>query len=332
MGKIYEGRSILITGGTGSLGGAILSDILSRRNGNPRFVRVLSRDESKQYSLTAKIKQMHGTTRGFECVVGDVRDYRSVEKAMRGMDIVIHTAAMKHVPACEQNVEEAVWTNIIGSENIVRATRDHGSSVTKVIAISTDKACAPMSAMGMTKALMERVFKNASQRYIDPSFICVRMGNMLMSRGSVVPLFRKQIEDGGPVTVTHPDMTRFFIPLGTVVDHIVYALSKAKSGEIYVPRMRSVNIENLAKTMMGLKRIPIEYSGIRQGEKIHDVLINKHESRYAKNDSHTGWFIDMSAPLAFNPEFEEWSYHSGQPENFMPLLDLEDLLRQLEGK
>jgi UDP-glucose 4-epimerase len=330
MDRIFQHKKILVTGGTGSLGGTIVMMLLSGRYGLPKQVRILSRDESKQYDLENLIdmKYERRISRIMTYSLGDIRNYQTVLNAVHKMDIVIHAAALKHVPACEENVEEAVMTNILGSVNIVKAVRHCGEEVSHVIAVSTDKACLPMSSMGMTKALMERVFKEASRKYMSPKFLCVRMGNMLMSRGSVVPLFKRQIAAGGPITITHPHMTRFFILLGTVTDHICYALEHGSTGTIYVPRMKSVNIEKLACVMMGLKKIPIKYTGIRMGEKLHDILINEHESRYA-HEHGNGWFINLGLPVSDDPDFREWSYHSGQSENYMPLLKVEEMLRYL---
>jgi UDP-glucose 4-epimerase len=186
---------------------------------------------------------------------------------------------MKQVPTCEYFPEQAVATNCLGAANIVQAIKDHGYPVETVVGVSTDKACKPVNAMGMTKALQERIFIAANTQVSKTRFVCIRYGNVLASRGSVVPLFLDQISRGGPVTVTVPDMTRFLLSLDTAVDTLIAALRTARAGETLVPRAPSATVMNMAKALVGDRDIPIEVTGIRPGEKMDEIMISDEESR-----------------------------------------------------
>jgi UDP-glucose 4-epimerase len=287
MSQILDGKRVLITGGTGSLGQVLVRRILSGERGTPEKVVVFSRDEAKQHNMRLEFKNKLAATdeviyRNFqEClefVIGDVRDFHSVAAALRGADVVFGAAALKQVPTCEYFPWEAVRTNIEGAENIVRAISEFDFPVEAVVGISTDKACKPVNVMGMTKAIQERVYIQGNMRRPDTRFICVRYGNVLASRGSVVPLFLDQIAVGGPLTITTTDMTRFLLTLDDAVDTIFSAVENARPGETYIPRVRSARITDLAEILIAGREIETVVTGIRPGEKVHEILISEEES------------------------------------------------------
>jgi UDP-glucose 4-epimerase len=266
---MLEGKRILITGGTGSLGQMIVRRLINQ----PVQITIFSRDEAKQHDM----KIRYGRALAF--FIGNVRDYPSVLQAMQNADIVFHAAALKQVPTCEYFPYQAVLTNVIGAQNIVRAIQSGLTPVELVVSVSTDKACEPINVMGMTKALQERIFIRANVEYPATRFVCVRYGNVIASRGSVVPLFKEQIANGGPVTITSKDMTRFFLTLPQAVNTIFAAVRHAQPGEIYVPKVGAGRITDLADIMIDGRDIPIKFTGIRPGEKIHETIISKEESR-----------------------------------------------------
>jgi FlaA1/EpsC-like NDP-sugar epimerase len=278
---LFKGKNILITGGTGSLGGTLLRRLLREEQDLPKRILILSRDEAKQSALRAAyaLDEILGDRfrKIVQLAVGDVRDFSSVCSALAGIEIVFNTAAMKQVPTCEYFPFEAVCTNVEGPENIVRAIERNKYPVDTVVGISTDKACKPVNVMGMTKAIQERLFLSANKRCPNTRFVCVRFGNVLASRGSVIPLFTEQIRHGGPVTVTVPEMTRFLMSLDAAVDTVFAAVRTGLPGETYVPRMSSALVTDVAKIMIGHKPIQIEYVGIRPGEKIHEILVSEEE-------------------------------------------------------
>ncbi|MEO8726248.1 MAG: polysaccharide biosynthesis protein [Acidobacteriaceae bacterium] len=289
--KPFAGKRVLVTGGTGSLGKALVKRLLSGDHGLPARVIVFSRDEAKQHLMRLEYQHrkvatdeviFHNFQGRLQFHIGDVRDYACVASALRGADIVFNAAALKQVPSCEYFPWEAVRTNVEGPHNIVRAIQELRLPVETVIGISTDKACKPVSVMGMTKALQERLFiqANLSSSYCNPTtrFVCARYGNVLASRGSVVPLFREQIRNGGPVTITSAQMTRFLLSLDDAVDTIFAAFRDAKPGETYIPRAPSALITDVAKALIGSRDIDIEVIGIRPGEKVHESLISEEES------------------------------------------------------
>ncbi len=282
-----DNKRVLITGGTGSLGKVLVRRILSGQLGSPQSVIVFSRDEAKQHEMrmdylnhrAATDEVMyHNFERTLQFKIGDVRDFHSVAQALRSVDIVFNAAALKQVPACEYFPFEAVKTNIEGAENIVRAITELELGVESVVAISTDKACKPTNVMGMTKAIQERIFLAANISCPRTRFIAVRYGNVLASRGSVVPLFIDQIAAGGPVTLTDKNMTRFLLTLDQAVDTVFEALQFAAAGETYIPKIKAALIQDVAAALIGSKKIQVIESGIRPGEKMHEIMISEEES------------------------------------------------------
>jgi UDP-glucose 4-epimerase len=282
-----KGKRVVVTGGTGSLGKVLVRRLLSGETGQPQSIVVFSRDEAKQHDMRLEYKHRrvstdeivyHNSQELLEFVIGDVRDYHAVASVIRNADIVFNAAALKQVPSCEYFPFEAVQTNIGGPENIVRVIRENHLSVQTVVGISTDKAAKPVNVMGMTKAIQERVFITANLTCPQTRFICVRYGNVLASRGSVIPLFHDQIRRGGPVTITTEDMTRFLLSLDQAVDTIFAALAGAKRGETYIPRVPSARIIDLVRALIGNRTIRIEVTGIRPGEKVDEILISEEET------------------------------------------------------
>jgi len=282
-------KSILVTGGTGSLGKILVRRLLSERQGVPKKVIVFSRDEAKQHEMRLSYLHRRVTTdeviyHNFQNVlefrIGDVRDYHDICSALDSVDIVINAAALKQVPTCEYFPEQALFTNCMGAINIVRAIRENGYKINTVVGVSTDKACKPVNVMGMSKAVQERIFTSANILNKNTRFICVRYGNVLASRGSVIPLFHDQIINGGPVTVTSPDMTRFILSLEQAVDTIFAALKNAKKGETFVPNVPSVSVINIAKALIGNREIKIKITGIRPGEKMHEIMVSEEECHH----------------------------------------------------
>jgi UDP-glucose 4-epimerase len=282
-----DGKVVVVTGGTGSLGKVLVRRLLGGEMGRPRKIRVFSRDEAKQHDMRLHYKNRVAATdeivyRNFsellEFVIGDVRDYHAVASALRTADVVFNAAALKQVPTCEYHPFEAVQTNIAGPENIVRAIRENHLPVQTVVGVSTDKACKPVNVMGMTKAIQERVFITANLTCPDTRFICVRYGNVLASRGSVIPLFHDQIRTGGPVTITTEDMTRFLLSLDQAVDTIFAAVREAKRGETYIPRVPAARVVDVARALVGERPIKTVVTGIRPGEKVDEILISDEEA------------------------------------------------------
>jgi UDP-glucose 4-epimerase len=280
-------KRILVTGGTGSLGKVLVRRLLGGEIGKPGKIIVFSRDEAKQHDMRVSYMNRRSATdeiiyRNFEQLlefrIGDIRDYHSVASALRDADFVFNAAALKQVPTCEYFPDEAVRTNIGGAENIVRAIREHNLPVDTVIGISTDKACKPVNVMGMTKAIQERVFIRANLDCPNTRFICVRYGNVLASRGSVIPLFHEQIRSGGPVTITTREMTRFLLSLDQAVNVIFTALKEAECGETYIPKVPSANMTDVARVLIGDSPVDIVFTGVRPGEKIHEILISEEEA------------------------------------------------------
>ena len=292
-------KTILLTGGTGSFGTAFVDRIVREHPG--ATVRVFSRDELKQFEMQERYPR-HPQLRFF---VGDIRNRSRLTRAMQGVDIVIHAAAMKQVPACEYNPFEAVQTNVLGAQHIVDAAIDTG--VSHVVALSTDKAVNPVNLYGATKLCEEKIIiqGNAYAANSQTRLSCVRYGNVVGSRGSVVPLFRKQIGEGR-LTITDARMTRFWISLDRAVDLVMTALERSVGGEIFIPKIPSMSVIDLAKAMA--PELPVEIIGIRPGEKLHEVLITDDESRHT---------IDAGDVYVVLPEHPWWNEHpqwaDGQP-------------------
>lgn len=281
-----ENKRILVTGGTGSMGQTFVRRVLSGEMGTPRKVIVFSRDEAKQHDMRMSYQNNRAATeeviyRNFmnvlEFRIGDVRSYSDVCSAVKDVDIVVNAAAMKQVPTCEYFPLQAVLTNCIGPSNLVRAIQENDFPVETLIAISTDKACKPINVMGMTKSLQERIVTAANILVPKTRFICVRYGNVLASRGSVIPLFHEQIRCGGPVTITIPEMTRFLLSLNQAVDTVFAALREARPGETFVPNAPSASVLNIVRALIGDRDVGIQTIGIRPGEKIHEIMVSEEE-------------------------------------------------------
>ena len=289
------GKRILVTGGTGSLGQVLVRRLLSGERGRPSKVIVLSRDEAKQHEMRLSYLHRQASTdeviyHNFEQVlefrIGDVRSYADVCGAVRNADVVFNAAALKQVPVCEYFPEQAVLTNCMGAVNLVRAIGDLSLPVEAVVGISTDKACKPVNVMGMSKAVAERIFTAANVLNTRTRFVCVRYGNVLASRGSVIPLFHQQIQRGGPVTVTAETMTRFLMTLDQAVDTVFEALANAAPGEIVIPRAASSYVMDIARALIGDRPIDIRITHVRPGEKEHEILVSEEQCRHTYRRGH----------------------------------------------
>lgn len=283
---MFKGKRVLVTGGTGSMGKTFVRRVLSGERGIPKKVIVFSRDEAKQHEMRMDYLHRRSSTdeviyNNFRSVlefrIGDVRNYAEVCSAVKDVDIVINAAALKQVPTCEYFPLQAIDTNCLGAANIVRAIEENAYRVDTVVAISTDKACKPVNVMGMTKSLQERIFVAANVLVPNTRFICVRYGNVLASRGSVIPLFHDQIRNGGPVTITAPKMTRFLLSLDQAVDTVFAAIKGARRGETYVPNAPSATVENIARALIGKRKVPTKILGTRPGEKMHETMVSEEE-------------------------------------------------------
>ena len=277
--SIFAGKTLMITGGTGSFGNAVLNRFLKTDIGE---IRVFSRDEKKQDDMRHEFQaKMPEVAEKIKFYIGDVRDLASVKNAMHGVDYIFHAAALKQVPSCEFFPMEAVKTNVIGTDNVLTAAIDEG--VKTVICLSTDKAAYPVNAMGTSKAMMEKVIV-AKSRTVDPNktkICCTRYGNVMCSRGSVIPLWIDQIRQGKPITVTDPTMTRFIMSLDEAVDLVLFAFEHGTSGDILVQKAPACTIETQAKAVMELfdkeNKSEIKVIGIRHGEKMYETLLTNEE-------------------------------------------------------
>ena len=281
------GKRVVVTGGTGSLGQVLVRRLLEGEAGEPEEVVVYSRDEAKQHEMRLAFAHLAAATDDviyksaqgrLRFRIGDIGSFHAVAGVLRRADVVFNAAALKQVPACEYAPLEAVHTNVLGPGNILHAIRDLDLAVETVVCISTDKACKPVNVMGMTKALQERIFIEGNLECPATRFVGVRYGNVLASRGSVVPLFHQQIRGGGPVTLTTPEMTRFLLSLDDAVDVVLAALRSARPGEIYVPRAPSARMTDVATALIGERQITTEFIGVRPGEKTHEILVSEEES------------------------------------------------------
>lgn len=274
----YAGKTILITGGTGSFGSMVVRDLLDRDH---KEIRILSRDEAKQDAMRNRLPDHHNV----RFYLGDVRDRQSVDAAMRGADLVFHAAALKQVPSCEFFPLEAVATNVSGSANVVRSAATQG--VETVVLLSTDKAVYPVNAMGMSKALMEKVGQAAAREIADGGtrVAIVRYGNVMYTRGSVIPLFVDQLKAGKPLTVTEPSMTRFLMPLSQAVDLVEFALLNAAQGDVFIRKAPAATIGDLAVAVQHVfeREVGIAHIGVRHGEKLYETLATAHELHVAED-------------------------------------------------
>ena len=274
---MFTDKILMITGGTGSFGNTVLKRFLST---NVREIRVFSRDEKKQEDMRTTLNSDK-----VKYYIGDTRDYDSVHQAMRGVDYVFQAAALKQVPSCEFYPMEAVRTNVIGTENVLNAATNNG--VKRVVVLSTDKAVYPINAMGISKAMAEKlvVAKSRMQQAKETVFCATRYGNVMASRGSVIPLFVSQIKQGKPLTVTDPNMTRFLMSLEDSVDLVLYAYQNAKQGDIFVQKAPASTVADLAQALKELfnSKSPIHIIGTRHGEKLYESLISREEMAHAED-------------------------------------------------
>ena len=305
----FSGKTVLVTGGTGSFGDVVVRRLLER---NCRDIRVFSRDEAKQYLMRLKIGDQRVSFH-----LGDVRDRSSVDMAMRGVNLVFHAAALKQVPNCESFPDQAVLTNVIGSQNVIRSAITH--NVERVVCLSTDKAVYPVNAMGMTKALMEKTAQAEARRIAREgakkfTTICVvRYGNVLCSRGSVVPVFIEQILARRNITITVPAMTRFLIRLEEAVDLVETALNHGEQGDTFVRKSPACTIENLALAGQAVfsSNAPIDILGARPGEKMHETLATAEEMKFAR-ELGDAWRIPLDPSDMIDPVVGNKTPYSGQ--------------------
>lgn len=259
---MLKGLNILVTGGTGSAGRAFIKRVMPYK---PRRLVVFSRDELKQSEMQRELSDV-------QYIVGDVRDLRALKRALSGIDVVLHAAAMKRIDTCQANGFEAVQTNVVGSQNIIEAAEY--CKVDRVLGLSTDKSCSAATLYGATKLCMEQLFVY-SNHPAHTKFSCTRYGNVINSRGSVIPLWREQRETG-TIDITHPDCTRFYITLEQAIDFILFSLNNMRGGEIFVPKIPSMRVIDLAETIA--PEAKHRYIGLRAGEKLNEMLISQHES------------------------------------------------------
>lgn len=333
----FENKILLITGGTGSFGHAVLDRFLTT---DIREIRILSRDEKKQDDMRHAYQKWNPQYADkIKFYIGDVRDYRSIAPAFRGVDFVFHAAALKQVPSCEFFPMEAVKTNIIGSDNVISACVKNG--VKKAVFLSTDKAAYPINAMGMTKAIMEKNVIARSRQMLpgDPVLCLTRYGNVMASRGSVIPLFCQQIDEGKPLTVTNPDMTRFMMTLEDAVDLVLYAFKHGEQGDLFVQKAPAATIETLAQAILELKHSDLSTMiiGTRHGEKLFEVLVTAEEMMRAEDLP--GFFRipadnrDLNYDNYFskgNPEFGKIEQYTSHNTHRLNVEEMKQLLLKLK--
>jgi UDP-N-acetylglucosamine 4,6-dehydratase len=300
---MFTDKTLLITGGTGSFGTAVLKRFL---NTGIKKIKIFSRDEKKQEDLRIQLKSDK-----VEFYIGDVREYDSIASAMHGVDYIFHAAALKQVPSCEFYPMEAVKTNVLGAENVLNAAI--ANNVKKVIVLSTDKAVYPVNAMGMSKALMEKLMI-AKARLTDPSKTILsgtRYGNVMASRGSVIPLFVKQLKEGKPLTITDPNMTRFLMSIDDAVDLVLYAFNHGKHGDIFVQKAPASTIGDLAIAIKGIfkKDNELKIIGTRHGEKLYETLLNREEMARAEDLGNHYRIAPDDRDLNYDKYFTEGAEH-----------------------
>ena len=335
---MFKNKVLLISGGTGSFGGAVLKRFLTT---DIKEIRIFSRDELKQDDM----RKFYNNDK-LKFYIGDVRDKNSIDDAMRGVDYVFHAAALKQVPSCEFYPMQAVKTNVIGTENLLNSAIAAG--VKKVIALSTDKAVYPINAMGISKAMMERVIVAKGRNVKDTMIACTRYGNVMASRGSVIPLFIDQVENGKPITITDPNMTRFMMSLDDAVDLVLFAFENGKSGDIFVQKAPAATVELLAHTMRKILGAPdheVKTIGTRHGEKLYETLLTKEEMVKAIDMERYYRIPADTRDLNYNQFFEEGEevvteageYHShnthrlNEDELIELLLNLREIKDELKG-
>ena len=294
---MFKNKTLLITGGTGSFGNAVLDRFL---DSEIKEIRIFSRDEKKQHDMRVAYNNPK-----IKFYIGDVRDYRSVDQAMFNVDYVFHAAALKQVPSCEFYPIEAVKTNVLGTENVLNAAISN--EVEKVVCLSTDKAVYPINAMGVSKAMMEKVFVAKSRNSKNTIITGTRYGNVMASRGSVIPHFHDQIIKGENITVTNPDMTRFMMTLDHAVELVLFAFNNGQSGDIFVQKSPASTIGDLAIAMKEIYNsdVIIENIGIRHAEKMHETLLSVEERMVSED---LGDYYKVSADnrdLNYNKYFSE---------------------------
>jgi UDP-glucose 4-epimerase len=324
---MFRGKTLLITGGTGTFGNAVLQRFIGT---GMKEIRILSRDEKKQDDMRKTLK-----SREVKFYIGDVRSYDSVLQAMRDVDFVFHAAALKQVPSCEFFPLEAVQTNTLGADNVMKAASACGTQ--KVIVLSTDKAVYPVNAMGMSKALMEKCMVAKARMYDDSStvFCGTRYGNVMASRGSVIPLFLEQIRQGGPLTITDPHMTRFMMTIEGAVDLVLYAFSHGRPGDIFVQKAPAATIGTLAEALLTLLEADnkIQIIGTRHGEKLYETLLNREEMAHAEDMG--GYYRvpadvrDLNYSCFFSEGQTTVSFSGDYTSHNTDLLDVEEMMKLL---
>ena len=331
LASMFKDKVLLITGGTGSFGNAVLRRFLDSDIGE---IRVLSRDEKKQDDLR---KRYHSDKLKF--YIGDVRDYQSVLTAMRGVDYVYHAAALKQVPSCEFHPLEAVKTNVLGTENVLEAAINTG--VQRVVCLSTDKAVYPINAMGISKAMMEKVVVAKSRNVPKHLTICgTRYGNVMASRGSVIPLFIEQVEQGRAISITDPNMTRFMMTLDDAVDLVLFAFENGNNGDIFVQKAPAATIEVLAKALLeliGQQDHNINIIGTRHGEKLYEALCSREEMLVARDEGDYYRIPADNRDLNYEKFFDEGSCELSSVEDYnshnthrLDVAGMKELLLKLE--
>lgn len=323
--SIFNNSKILITGGTGSWGQTLTHKLLT--NYNPKEIVIFSRGELQQVLMQRKFKSDK-----VRYIIGDVRDYDAVNFSMQGIDYVFHMAALKHVPICEDQPQEAIKTNIVGTNNIINASILN--RVKKVIDVSTDKAVEPVNLYGMTKAVGEKVIIQANNLSKNTSFVCIRGGNVMGSNGSVIPYFIQQIKNGGPITITDLNMTRFFLTLEEAIDLLFIATEESVGGETFVMNMPSCRIKQIADILVKkYGEVKIQETGIRPGEKLDEILISKHEAKlsYCYNNNYYV-ILPMNNINRLQERYEnleKFPYHEYSSKTFeMKNNELENMLRK----
>jgi FlaA1/EpsC-like NDP-sugar epimerase len=301
-----KGARVLVTGGTGSLGTKLTERLLKH---DIASLKIFSRDEAKQYFMSKKYE----AEERLQFQIGDIRNLTDVVGALQGIDVVFNTAALKQVPSCETAPFQAIQTNCLGAENIVSAISTFRMPVRTVVGISTDKACKPTTVMGMTKALQERIFLHGNLRCQaqDTKFVCARYGNILASRGSLIPLFHHLIADNKPLTVTSTSMTRFLMNLDQAVDLIFSAMAVGQPGETYIPRVGSGKIIDIAEIFSEISGAPVKITGIRPGEKLHEILVSEEEMFRTHKSGDVFVIKSELVPSVHSPEFLSENRYNG---------------------